>query len=132
MKIILCLAVVSSLLLWPACNVEVNSPHPSANNDEESARRERQMYRDRAQTKRRELDRQIDALRERIRNGTKEQRRELERQMPDLDQRREIARQKLERLETSSQEAWADMKSGIDAAMDDLEAACKRANSHFQ
>jgi hypothetical protein len=52
--------------------------------------------------------------------------------MADLDKKREAAHLRLEKLKNSSQEAWVDMKLGIDSAMDDLENAYQRAASHFK
>ena len=46
--------------------------------------------------------------------------------MAELDRKGEVAGQQFEKLKNSSQEAWRDMKPGIDAAMRDLEPAYKR------
>ena len=132
MKTLICFISLSLLLVWPACNASMNDHHPQDSREAERARQERGVYRDRAEAKLRELDRQIDALKERLSRSTEKQRRDLDPQLAELERRREFAHQKLEKLETSSQEAWVDMKAGIDAAMDDLEAACKRADSHFK
>jgi uncharacterized protein involved in exopolysaccharide biosynthesis len=131
-KTLICIMSLSLLLMWPACNASLNDDHPQDRRDAERARQERQVYRDRAAAKLRELDRQIDALRERLARGTERQRRDLDPQLAEMERKREFAHQKLEKFETSSQEAWVDMKAGIDAAMDDLEAAYKRADSHFR
>ena len=90
------------------------------------------MYQDKAEAKLRDLDQQIDTLETKIGKENKVERKQLDQQMAELERKRDIAHQKLERLETSSQEAWGDMKSGIDAAMDDLEAAYQQAASHFK
>ena len=132
MKTLLCIMSLFLLLVWPGCNASLNDNHPQDSREAERARHERQVYRDRAEAKLRELERQIDALRERLSRSTEKQRRDLDPQLAELERRREFAHQKLEKFETSSQEAWVDMKAGIDAAMDDLEAAYRRADSHFK
>lgn len=132
MKTLACIMSLSLLLVWPACNTARNDNHPQDSREAERARHERQVYRDRAEAKLRELDAQIDFLRERLSRSTERQRRDLDPQLDELERRRKFAHQKLEKFETSSQEAWVDMKAGIDAAIDDLEAACKRADSHFK
>jgi TolA-binding protein len=121
-----------ALLLWPACSAE-NKPS-GQNRDKEAAavRQQRQMYQDKIQAKLRELDAEIDTLEAKMEEQKKLNRKKLEPQIAELDRKRESARQELEKLNNSSAEAWRDVKGGIDAAMDDLETACKQAASKFK
>jgi len=121
-----------ALLMWPACSAE---NRPTGRNDDhkaEAARQERQAYQDKIQAKLRDLDAEIDALTAKMESQSKGDREKLKPQMAELQRKREAARQELVKLNNSSAKAWRDMKAGIDAAMDDLEAACKQAASRFK
>jgi hypothetical protein len=98
----------------------------------ETAKEEEQVYQDRVEANLRDLDQQIDALKVKMKKENKVEHKQLDQQMAELERKRDVAHQKLEKLGTSSQEAWGDMRSGIDAAMDDLEAAYEQAASHFK
>jgi TolA-binding protein len=131
MKSLLCFMAMS-LWFWPACSTQQNAASPNENTAVETARQEKQMYQDRVETNLRDLDRKIDVLKAKIAKANKVDRKQLDQEMAELDRKSEIAHQKLERLQISSQEAWVNMKAGIDSAMDDLETAYKQAVSHFQ
>jgi restriction endonuclease S subunit len=90
------------------------------------------MYQDNIEAKLRDLDQQIDALKVKIGKQKKVDRKQLEQEMAELDRKREAAHQDFEKLKNSSQEAWRDMKVGIEAAMEDLETAYEQAASHFK
>lgn len=124
----LCLAI----LLWPACSTGEKAQTPNQSQEAEAARRERQQYQKKIETKLRELDQEIDALKVKTAKQSKVARKQLDRQMSELDQKREVAHQEFAKLRNSGQGAWQDMKAGIDAAMDDLETAYERAASHFK
>ena len=48
-----------------------------------------------------------------------------------LQERREQMRQKLEQIDNASEEAWRDIKEGVDSAWQSLNEAIKKARSHF-
>jgi chromosome segregation ATPase len=121
-----------AILLWPACGTGEKAQTPNQSQEAEAARRERRQYQKKIETKLRELDQKIDALKVRTAKHSKVARNQLDRQMSELDQKREVAHQEFEKLRNSSQGAWQDMKAGIDAAMDNLETAYERAASHFK
>lgn len=50
----------------------------------------------------------------------------------DLRTKQEAARLKLEELELAGDDAWEDLKAGIESAWDDLEDAFKLAASRFK
>jgi TolA-binding protein len=131
MKRLVCVLAMS-LLLWPACSTGQNRASQDVDNAAETARQEKQMYQDRVEANLRDLDRQIGALKAKIAKENEVERRHLDQQMAELERKREVAHQKLEKLETSSQEAWGDMKTGIDAAMEDLQSAYERAAADFK
>jgi len=49
-----------------------------------------------------------------------------------LDRQRVTVQRQLDKLKTSSQQAWRDMKPNLDAAMKNLEAAYQRAAADFK
>jgi DNA repair exonuclease SbcCD ATPase subunit len=121
-----------SLLLCPACSTEQNRAGQDENNAAETARQEKQIYQDRAEAKLRDLDQQIDTLEAKMKKETKVERKQLDPQIAELERKRDVAHQKLEKLKTSSQEAARDMMAGIDAALEDLKTAYERAASDFK
>lgn len=118
-----------AMLLLPACSLQQNR---ASTDETEKANRERLIYQEKAEAKLRELDRQIESFKEKLKSEKSGEHGQPNPDLTDLEQKREIARRKLDQLRTSSREAWADLKVGIDGALDDLDTACKRAASHFQ
>jgi TolA-binding protein len=131
MKKLVCLLAMT-LLLSVGCSVEQNRASQNDNNAMESARQKREMYQDQLAEKLRDLDQEISALKTTIENDNKGDKKQLHRQMTELEQKRAVAHEKLEKVRDSSQAAWEDMKAGMDAAMHDLEAAYKQADAHFK
>lgn len=129
MKKLVC-ALALSLWLWPACSTEQRAASQEENQRLAEARQEKQMYQDKVEAQLRELDREIDALRAKM--GKSLNRKQLDQQMDELERKRAIAHQELDKLKNSSQEAWQDMKAGIDSAVQDLETAYQQAASHFK
>jgi uncharacterized protein HemX len=123
--------IIAAIIFGPACSNFQGGSSSNQNADAERARQQRQIYQDRAEEKLHELDRQIEDLKTKITTDKHHEHKDDESQLDDLQRKREVAHQKLEKLRTSSSEAWQDMKTGIDEAMDDLSTAFKRADSHF-
>jgi len=48
-----------------------------------------------------------------------------------LQEQRQQMRQKLEQIDNASEEAWLDIKEGVDSAWQSLNEAIKKARSHF-
>ena len=48
-----------------------------------------------------------------------------------LQEQRQQMRQKLEQIDNASEEAWRDIKEGVDSAWQSLNEAIKKARSHF-
>jgi TolA-binding protein len=140
MKRLVCVMAMA-LLLWPACGTEQNRASQNESSSAERASRERQRYQDQIEAKLRELDREIDALTSRIKEESSEDRTKarqqeyrikVQQQMAELRRKRDTTQRQLDRLQNSSQDAWKDMKVGIDAALQDLQAAYDRAASDFK
>ncbi len=123
--------VAVALLMWPACSNNLNRASQNENNDAETARHQRLAYQAKIEAKLRDFDREVDQLKSKAEQN-KADGKQLDQRMAELERKREIAHQKLEKLRTSSQEAWADMKAGIDAAMQDLESAYDKAAADFK
>jgi hypothetical protein len=130
-----------SLLFWPACSTEQNRANPNESTEAESARQQRLRYQDQIEAKLHGLDHEIDALTQKIENETSEDRTKArqqeyrakaQQQLAELDRKREAARRQLNKLKDSGQDAWQDMKGGIDAALQNLQAAYDRAAAEFK
>ncbi|MGO8814065.1 MAG: hypothetical protein ACLQVG_05270 [Terriglobia bacterium] len=132
MKKFVCLLAMTPLFFSLGCSVQQDRASQNDNNAMESARQKREMYQDQLAEKLRDLDQEISALKTRIENDNKGDRKQLDREMDELEQKRAVAHEKLEKLRDSSQAAWEDMKVGMDAAMKDLEVAYKQADAHFK
>lgn len=121
-----------ALILWPACTVQ--KPSASSNDDRqaEASRQERQAYQEKIQAKMREIGQEIDALKQKLQNQTGAERKKTEPQVRDLERQRDALNQQFRDLENSSQAAWQNLKVGINAAVDDLDAALQRAVANFK
>jgi peptidoglycan hydrolase CwlO-like protein len=122
--------VLLSLVLLPACSNRVQQDQKQTD-DADAARRQREAYQAQAEEKLHELDQKIEDLKSRINQNTPDKE-DLDQQMAELERRRAIAHEKLEKLKTSSQGAWSDMKAGIDAAVADLDTAYHEAANRFK
>jgi hypothetical protein len=89
-------------------------------------------YQRRLEALTRELDERIDDLRDRAEAVGAEARKEYAQEIEELRQRREAVRQRLARVKSASAEAWEDIKSGVSAALEDLQKAYERARSRFK
>jgi len=55
----------------------------------------------------------------------------FEGKLKTLHERREKMSQRLDQIDNASEEAWKDIKDGVDGAWKSLNEAIKRARSHF-
>lgn len=124
-------ALVPMILLGPVASMKQNTPAPRVAEKPETTQQEHRQFQDKANAKLRELDREIAALKIKASHEGREAKKEYDRQLPELEKKRAVAEKKFEELKNSSQEAWVDMKDGMNAALGDLETAYKRAASHF-
>ena len=124
-------ALALLLLVLPACTTEQRAASQNENQNRESAQRDREIYQDKVNAQLRDLDQKIDALKVKLENE-KLNRKQINREMDELDRKRAAAQRQMDRLKSSSQDAWQDMKVGIQAAMRDLESAYDQAAAHFK
>lgn len=78
------------------------------------------------------LEKQIDALNAKIGTLGDKAQLEMKETLKELQAKREAVRKKLDELREPTEMAWKDIKSGIEAAMEELAAAYQKAASRFQ
>jgi hypothetical protein len=132
MTSLLCAVALTVLLLLPACSLEQNRANQNSTNAVESARQQKQIYEAKVDEALRDLDQEIEALKIKVRVQNRSDRPQIDQQIAELERKRAELRARLTRLKESSGEAWKDMKSGIDAAVSDLDVAYEQAVSHFK
>jgi hypothetical protein len=55
----------------------------------------------------------------------------FEEKLKTLQERQEKMRQKLDQIDNAGEDAWSDIKEGVDSAWQALNEAIKKARSHF-
>jgi hypothetical protein len=93
---------------------------------------QRRAYQDKIEASLRQLDGKIGDLEVAAKKAKGEARVEKEQAIGEIQQKRAAAARKLEMLKSSSQDAWAEIKVGLDAAIAELEKAYERAKFHFE
>jgi len=121
-----------ALLTWIPCGGQETASTQQKNREHASASEQRDSYQDKAETRLRELKRQIDVLNAKASKQGTEARKQFDRQIAELDRQRVTVQKQLDKLKTTSQQAWRDMKPNLDAAMKNLEEAYQRAASDFK
>ena len=83
-----------------------------------------------------EFDREMQELLAKAQSRTtdlkEESKAQFNQSMEELRNKKQAASEKLNELNSASGEAWKDIKSGMDSAMDELRKAFERARSHFK
>jgi len=77
------------------------------------------------------IQREIDRLVFKANQAKKETRAELNKVIGELQKKKDAIAKKLQELESASGKAWNDLKSGLNASMEELEKSYKRAQSRF-
>ena len=78
-----------------------------------------------------EWDADIDELEASAQQTTSDLKYELEDQIKSLKIKRDIAQTKLSELVDAGEEAWQDIKEGVDEAWTSLRLAIEKARKHF-
>ena len=60
-----------------------------------------------------------------------EAKKKFEEKLKTLQERQEKMRRKLDQIDNAGEEAWRDIKKGVDSAWQSLNEAIKKARSHF-
>jgi chromosome segregation ATPase len=90
-----------------------------------------QAFRKKTETKLAEYDKEMDQLQAATERLEEDAKAKAEQQLTALRQKRDEVSGKLKDLGSSSGHAWEQLKSGIDAAMEDLGNAFKKAADEF-
>jgi F0F1-type ATP synthase membrane subunit b/b' len=90
-----------------------------------------QAFREKMETKLAEYKKGIDDLQAKAEGLGDDAKAKAEEQLTALRQKRDEVSEKLKELSSSSGKAWEQVKSGIDAAMEDLGNAYKKAAAEF-
>lgn len=90
-----------------------------------------QAFRERAETGLAEYKKEIDRLQATAEKLEGDAKAKAEQHLTALHQKRDAVSGKLKDLSSSSGNAWKELKSGVDAAMEDLGKACKKAADEF-
>ena len=106
----------------------------ACNNAEVEMPQSREAYEAEIQARVDELEQQIEALRieaeQRIGEEITEE--DVQRTIAELEVQLEVVAQELEEFAATSEEAWEDFRPGLEAALDELEAAFQRARANFE
>jgi len=72
-----------------------------------------------------------DKLEAKAQHAKVEVKKKFEDRLKTLQEKREKMGQKLDQIDTASEDAWKDIKKGVDNAWHSLNEAIKKARSHF-
>ena len=92
---------------------------------------QQQKYQKEIQTQLDDFDNRIEELRAEAENAGEEVEIALNERIEILEQKREEAEQSLETLTSSGDEAWKEVKGGLDKAIGDLQQTYERAVTEF-
>jgi uncharacterized protein YlxW (UPF0749 family) len=90
-----------------------------------------QAFREQTESRLAEYEKEIDQLQAKAEKLEGDAKAKAEQQLTALRQKRDAVSEKLKELSSSSANAWEQIKSGIDAAMEDLGNAYKKAAAEF-
>ena len=90
-----------------------------------------QAFRKQMETKLNEYGEKIDQLQAKAEKLKGDSKAKVEQQLTALRQKRDEVSEKLKELSSSSGNAWEQLKSGVDAAMDDLVNTYKKVVAEF-
>jgi spermidine/putrescine-binding protein len=98
--------------------------------------KQKEEYLQQIKAKMKEYDREIQELlakaESRATDLKEEGKAQFDQSMEALLNKKQTAAEKLNELNSASAEAWEDIKSGMDSALDELTKAFDRARSHFK
>jgi chromosome segregation ATPase len=100
------------------------------------AQQQKEEYLQQIEAKMKEYDREMQELLAKAQSGAtdlkEESKAQFDQSMEELRNKKEAAAKKLNEINSESGEAWKDIKSGMESAMDELSKAFDRARSHFK
>ena len=95
-------------------------------------RHQKDEYQKQIEAQLKEYDQKLDELEVKARIAKQETKALFNQKIEALREKQRAAHDKLDRLSIATGKAWEDLKSGTDAAMEDLAKAYHDAVSHFE
>lgn len=92
----------------------------------------KRAYQERIEVQLKEWEPQMDVLKARAEQVKTDARMMYKEQIENLRQKQEAARQRLQELKDSSEEAWEELRVGLDKTLEDLKEAFSRSKSKFR
>ncbi|MEO0456356.1 MAG: hypothetical protein AAF152_07190 [Cyanobacteria bacterium P01_A01_bin.114] len=92
----------------------------------------KQAYQKEAEARLEKLDAQMTEMRAKADQASAEVKAKYYEQLGMLAQRRETAKKQLDAFKASSEAAWENVKTGVDAAFSELQTAFDKAMSQFK
>lgn len=120
------------LLVSLPCSSRLSGPGGSGDTTTQTLSQQRGKYQKEVEDELQQLRHEIDDLQAKAPKKSDTLRKDYDQQMAELKRKRDVAEQKYETIEKSSQKAWQHMKPGLDAAVKDLQEAYRRAASEFK
>ncbi len=134
--------VILLMATLPACNQRNSDKKGSGTASDQirhtveqektEAERQKEEFVRRAQAELDQLDKQMADLQAQAKTPNAKTRKQIDKSIAELEPRRKTAARKLDQLRSSSGKAWADLKDGVTAAINDLSSAYRRAASRFK
>jgi hypothetical protein len=87
----------------------------------------KEIYRQKAQARFDQMNAQIQELLARFNETKAEAKLKINNQFEDLTNQQETVEQKMEQVKDAGEDAWEDMRSGLDTAMNELETSFNEA-----
>ena len=126
------LLMAAAFFVLLPCSPRVSGSGGSGDTTTQTLSQQRQKYQKDVEEELQQLRHEIDALQAKAPKNSDTLRKDFDQQMAELKRKRNVAEQKYDTIEKSSQKAWQDMKPGLDAAVRDLQEAYRRAASEFK
>ncbi|MFW6193363.1 MAG: hypothetical protein ACOC83_07735 [Gemmatimonadota bacterium] len=112
---------------------ETTAEETGTSEREATARRElRRAHRDKREAQLRELSARLDLLEAKAQRAKADARIRYEEEIGKVREKLDTARVKLSLLQDAGEQAWEDVRGGLDEAMSDLRDAFRRASSRFE
>ena len=143
---LLAITLLLALVALPGCSEKEESQGKPATVSKEDVKKEAkeaydttkaytqeqmQAFREQTEARLAEYEKDIDQLQAKVETMGEDAKANAEQKLKELRQKRDEVSAKLKDLSSSSGDAWERLKAGIDAAMNDLAEAYKKAEAEF-
>jgi phage shock protein A len=92
----------------------------------------KEIYQQKAQARIDQMEAKINELRARFNEAKADAKMKVSNQFEDLTSRQETVENKIDQMKDAGEDAWKDMRSGLDTAMDELESSFNEAANQFE